>query len=917
MRLMGLMMAVALALIAGAVVVEAEPTGLPGSPSERGNITCNPDPLVLAVASPDGTVSVEYGGGGSGLLYSYSIRFTWDGTYVHTAADSVSEGDLLPGGSHATFFDARRTGDHEITVDSGRLGQVDGVAGPGTLFAIDFSAVTDGTSSVDITIVHTRDRDNNELSGFTEDDGEVQVDLTPPDAPTVTGEPTYTQGTANTVAWSDESTSGAAEYYVERATESGFTVDVVSTGWVGVLSHEFTGLTDGQVYYYRVKARDSVLNVSGWSNTESSTQDDTAPATAAQDPGATQAAQAFDVPYGASDATSGVQYVELWYQVDGGGYVQYGGTFTASPISFTAAVDGVYDFYTVGTDNVGNIEDVPVSPDASTTVDTTAPTFTDVAIENVTLAHTDDYAKDTDDLELTATITDNISTLETSDITADFSTLLVGGGSAVAAESYDGTTATWTAALADVVLAEDGLKTVTVSAQDGAGHIGTETDQIRVDNTAPGTVTGFAAAPAHQEVDLSWDDPTGLDTNYRGVVVRYASWGDYPYYVTPAPAYPVDESSGDGEAFDGTGTVTGATHSIGNRDICYYSAFAYDQALNYGGVDSGGQDRATNYWLGDVAGDTLGVWGHNGLVDINDIDKLGGNYGSAPPPEVPGFSECDVGPTDDWSRFGIPLPDDVVDFEDLMIFAMNYEAVSPRAVPFLPSPGAAQELAVSVEERSLSGSGEVELSLVLSGNVAEVKGLSCFLRYETEELQFVSARLSTDMSSPLGEVFFWHGCEGGRIAMDLAVLGTDVTVGGSGEVAVVTFGELSDEYAVEIECADLRGARNGSVEAELEGFESGQAVPTEFRLCQNVPNPFNPLTRITYHVPRESAVSIRVYDVGGRLVRTLFDGVADPGRHAAVWDGLSDSGVSVSSGVYFCTMEAPGLHESRKLTLLK
>jgi hypothetical protein len=502
------------------------------------------------------------------------------------------------------------------------------------------------------------------------------------------------------------------------------------------------------------------------------------------------------------------------------------------------------------------------------------------------------------------------------DITADFSTLLVGGGSAVVAEDYTGTTATWTVALENVTLAADGLKTVTVSAEDGVGHIGTGNDQITVDNTAPGMVTGFAAAPAHEEVDLSWDDPTGLDTNYRGVVVQYVAWDDYPYYVTSAPSYPADELSGDGEAFDGLGAVTSATHSITDRAIYYYSAFVYDEALNYGGPDSGGQDRSTNYWLGDAA-DALGSWGYDGLVDDDDIDKLGGNYGLAPPAGIPGYPECDVGPTDDQSRFGIPLPDDIIQFEDLMIFAMNYGAVSARVVPFLPLPESTEALTLSVEERSTAAAGEVELSLVLSGNVGELKGLSGVLTYDTSELGFVSARLSSEMSSPLGDVFFWHGCEDGKVHMDLVVLGTDVTAGGSGEVAVLTFTVLSDDYTVEIESADLRGSGNLPLDADLEGFESSPELPMAFRFVQNVPNPFNPVTQIAYHVPYESAVSIRIYDVSGRLVRTLVDRVSEPGRHVAVWDGSTDSGASVGSGVYFCTMEAPDFHESRKMMLLK
>jgi mannan endo-1,4-beta-mannosidase len=549
-------------------------------------------------------------------------------------------------------------------------------------------------------------------------------------------------------------------------------------------------------------------------------------------------------------------------------------------------------------------------------LDTTAPTVTDVEIVNLTLAHTHEYAKHTDDLELTATVTDDIYTLAASDITADFSALLVGGGAAVAAEDYAGTTATWTVELASVSLQGDGVKTVTVTAEDGAGNIGSGTDQIAVDNTPPTAITGFTAAPGDNEAELTWSDASGTDTNFYQVMIRSNAWVGYPNYTGGGPVYPADAGAGTFVWQDiGTGYTKTYSSDNSERDIYYYGAFAVDMALNYGLADTGAQDRSTNYWLGDVA-NVDNNWIPDGHVSVADITKISGTYGESQG-SADFEDQCDVGPTDGDGRFGIPLPDDIVEFEDLMIFAMNYGAVSPRVVPFLPLPESTQELALSVEERSTAASGEVELSLILSGNADEVKGLSGVLMYDTAELGFVSARLSAEMSSPLGDVFFWHGCEDGRIQVDLVVLGTDVTAGGSGEVAVLTFVVLSDEYGVEIESADLRGAENRPLEVDLEGFESSPELPVMFRLVQNVPNPFNPVTKVAYHVPSESRVTIRVFEVTGRLVATLVDGVVEPGRHAAIWNGTNDAGESVGSGVYFCTMEAPDFHDSRKMTLLK
>lgn len=96
-------------------------------------------------------------------------------------------------------------------------------------------------------------------------------------------------------------------------------------------------------------------------------------------------------------------------------------------------------------------------------------------------------------------------------------------------------------------------------------------------------------------------------------------------------------------------------------------------------------------------------------------------------------------------------------------------------------------------------------------------------------------------------------------------------------------------------------------------------LPPAFRnaLHPNVPNPFNPLTTIRYEVATSSPVEIDLYDVRGRLVRTLVRGTVGPGRHEAVWDGRSDSGESVPSGVYLYRIRIGGFGDVRKMVLVK
>jgi hypothetical protein len=103
------------------------------------------------------------------------------------------------------------------------------------------------------------------------------------------------------------------------------------------------------------------------------------------------------------------------------------------------------------------------------------------------------------------------------------------------------------------------------------------------------------------------------------------------------------------------------------------------------------------------------------------------------------------------------------------------------------------------------------------------------------------------------------------------------------------------------------------------GTEGNEAIVT--KLSHPRPNPFNPATTIAYSLAGRSNVAIRVYDVAGRVVRTLVDGEVEAGEHVIVWDGTTDSGKHAASGVYFVKMETAGqtgaLRATRKLVLLK
>jgi len=88
-------------------------------------------------------------------------------------------------------------------------------------------------------------------------------------------------------------------------------------------------------------------------------------------------------------------------------------------------------------------------------------------------------------------------------------------------------------------------------------------------------------------------------------------------------------------------------------------------------------------------------------------------------------------------------------------------------------------------------------------------------------------------------------------------------------------------------------------------------------LISNYPNPFNPVTTINFSLPLDSKVRVSIFNIKGQKVATLKDEYFTAGDHSVVWNGKDDSGNSVSSGVFFCRVEAGSESATKKLLLLK
>ncbi|MFQ5605053.1 MAG: carboxypeptidase regulatory-like domain-containing protein [bacterium] len=96
------------------------------------------------------------------------------------------------------------------------------------------------------------------------------------------------------------------------------------------------------------------------------------------------------------------------------------------------------------------------------------------------------------------------------------------------------------------------------------------------------------------------------------------------------------------------------------------------------------------------------------------------------------------------------------------------------------------------------------------------------------------------------------------------------------------------------------------------------AIPETIEVYDNYPNPFNPETRISFGLPAEMRIEVRIYNLLGQEVRQLFDGALGAGEHALIWDGRNQSGETMPSGLYIYTLIANQKRVAvKKMTLLK
>jgi hypothetical protein len=145
----------------------------------------------------------------------------------------------------------------------------------------------------------------------------------------------------------------------------------------------------------------------------------------------------------------------------------------------------------------------------------------------------------------------------------------------------------------------------------------------------------------------------------------------------------------------------------------------------------------------------------------------------------------------------------------------------------------------------------------------------------------------------------------------------------SGEWRVTFFTEgcVDGQYWVDLNLQDVLGAWGWDSTlvtlTTTDVPETPSTGITGFVLAQNYPNPFNLKTSMSFEIPYGCRVSLKIYNLVGRLVNTLVDGKMQKGQHTIFWDGTSSAGDPVASGIYFYKLAASDFVSVKKMILLK
>ncbi|MCE9626748.1 MAG: T9SS type A sorting domain-containing protein, partial [Candidatus Eisenbacteria bacterium] len=409
------------------------------------------------------------------------------------------------------------------------------------------------------------------------------------------------------------------------------------------------------------------------------------------------------------------------------------------------------------------------------------------------------------------------------------------------------------------------------------------------------------------KITLSWSPvPVGST-----VEVWRKGYGNYPEYDDgPSPgSVPAAPASYPPAGWTLTSvTAPGTTDEPSSRDFYYYVAYVVDQYGTRSDV-SNRTNGTLNYHLGDVSDGFTPGQGDNSVAGP-DLSVLGAHYGITGS-AVDAFNYLDVGPTTSLSVHARPSTDNKINFEDLVMFAINYSPVtSAPLAKARPAAASADALTLSVGEAKLGESLSAKVAFTGSGRL---QAIAVKLTWDPAVVEPVSYTAGDLVLAQGGVVF---SAEPGSVD-GASFAGAGQGLVGDGEFATVQFRvKAAGDPKIAFARVEGRDAQNHSVDVTS---KIAAVTPRTFAtaFAPAMPNPFNQRTTFRFSLARAGRAELQVFSVDGRLVRTLSTGAREAGEYQVEWSGSDDSGRPLNAGVYYARLQTAQGHWTRVVTYLK
>ncbi|MEA3288410.1 MAG: FlgD immunoglobulin-like domain containing protein [Candidatus Marinimicrobia bacterium] len=314
----------------------------------------------------------------------------------------------------------------------------------------------------------------------------------------------------------------------------------------------------------------------------------------------------------------------------------------------------------------------------------------------------------------------------------------------------------------------------------------------------------------------------------------------------------------------------------------------YHDLVNLAGEEQTAQ--TTVAWLGD--------FNHNAIIDVDDVALFADHWQADSLSDEAGTYPYECGPISGELPLVYLDEDDMYDLKDIMGFTRMWNWYNQESAQLakwnsglygddLEFTQTAQELIINLKDETRVGR----------------------LRFAYDANQLCFGAVSSNQT---GTMLLKHAEEDqGILLIDFAFLE------GSNQTEIHIGLETADRADVSLQVEHEFLAKAGDILGGGREDITIQAIPVDYALHHNYPNPFNPITHIQYDLPETGHAVISIYDIQGRLVKTLLETEMQAGYHNVEWNGTDEQGRQAATGIYFYRLMTPGYLKTHKMLLLR